>query len=247
MKKKSALPTIIITCVIVAAVLVAFGRSLFFATEPVILPAADADASQTGGGNGGGVGSGAVLVDVTPETVQAVIATLDRPDSYERELTVEYFWGEGNSSSSLVRVWVRDGCTRLQIPQKDGLTRNVLIGGDRCCIWYGGSSRWYEYSAAEYTADREQHIPTYEDILTLTPADIRVADYVNLNGVNCIYVEVERDGDTVCYWVDVDTGLLDCSETRVGDEAVFRVTGGKVTSPTEAERQFLLPDGSAFP
>ncbi|MFR6186108.1 MAG: hypothetical protein ACLUJG_11610 [Lawsonibacter sp.] len=35
-------------------------------------------------------------MDVTPETVQSIVATLIRPDSYYRELTVETLWSGGS-------------------------------------------------------------------------------------------------------------------------------------------------------
>ena len=32
------------------------------------------------------------VIGITPDTVQAAIATLERPDSYQRTVTVEQFW-----------------------------------------------------------------------------------------------------------------------------------------------------------
>jgi len=37
------------------------------------------------------------VVSVTPETVQAIIATLERPDSYTREYQVSLYWKGGSS------------------------------------------------------------------------------------------------------------------------------------------------------
>ena len=51
-------------------------------------------------------------VDVNPETVQAVISTLNRPDSYSRTLQVFQFWAGGGRTSE-IRVWVRSGDVRL--------------------------------------------------------------------------------------------------------------------------------------
>ncbi len=246
MKKKYSLPSVIIAVVIVAAILIAFGRSLFLRTEPVLLPSPEDGVTQTGSD---GAGNADVLrLDVTPANVQAVIATLARPDSYARTLNMEYFWGESGSGSASAQVWVQNGCMRLRMTQPDGMIRNVLVGGGRCCIWYDGGSGWYEYSAADYTADREQRLPTYEDVLALDPSVITAANYVNLNGTDCIYVETaEADGSVDCYWVDVTTGLLTCSETRVDGNVVYRVTGGRVTTPSEADDKFLLPNGASFP
>ncbi|MBR2667466.1 MAG: hypothetical protein IKD96_04820 [Oscillospiraceae bacterium] len=246
MKKKFPLPSVIVAVVIVAAVLVAFGHSLFLRTAPVLLPSPEDGAAQPGSISAGD--TDVLRVGVTPETVQAVIATLSRPESYARTLTMEYFWGESGSGSASAQVWVQNDCMRLRMTQPDGMIRNVLVGGGRCCIWYDGGSGWYEYSAADYTADREQRIPTYEDILALDPSAITAANYVNLNGTDCIYVETaETNGSVECYWVDVTTGLLTCSETRVDGAVVYRVTGGRISAPSEANDRFLLPNGAAFP
>ena len=53
-------------------------------------------------------------VEVTPETVQTVIASLSRPDSYYRELTVTLFW-EGGESAEQVEIWADGGYVRTTI------------------------------------------------------------------------------------------------------------------------------------
>ena len=53
-------------------------------------------------------------VEVTPETVQTVISSLSRPDSYYRELTVTLFW-EGGESAEQVEIWADGGYVRTTI------------------------------------------------------------------------------------------------------------------------------------
>ena len=91
-----------ITCLIVAAIFASFGRSLFFVQIPSItLADVDGAGSSSSGGSGGQEGDQYWQVAVTPETVQSVVATLSRPDSYYRELTVETLWSGGSYSSTV--------------------------------------------------------------------------------------------------------------------------------------------------
>ena len=78
----------------------------------------------------------------------------------------------------------------------------------------------YAAAAGGISADNEQTIPTYEDILDLPVEAIAAADYRTISGVNCIYVETEEDseGYVLRYWVSVETGLLTVSEQLLDGE-----------------------------
>ena len=69
----------------------------------VVLPdtstSAGDSAEQTSGG------SAIQVVEVTPETVQAAIATLHRPEAYSRSVTVEYLWNGGSSCLLYTSIW----------------------------------------------------------------------------------------------------------------------------------------------
>ena len=81
---------IAITCLIVVAMFASFGRSLFLVNIPsVSLAHLDEDTSNTDGSSTQGQDDQFWQVDVTPETVQSIVASLSRPESYYRELTVD--------------------------------------------------------------------------------------------------------------------------------------------------------------
>ena len=90
--KNRLIIAIAVIALIVAALFTSFGRSLFALNPPsVVLP-------DTGGGSGADSSTTPQspsdhyqAVEVTPGTVQSVIAALARSDSYYRELTVETF------------------------------------------------------------------------------------------------------------------------------------------------------------
>ena len=190
--------------------------------------------------------SGALtVVAVTPDTVQAAIASLDRPESYRRTITVEQIWS-GGSGAFEVDVTVRDGWTRTDRVMPGGQTRHTVTNGETTYIWYNSGEDVFTTAAGEISADVEQGIPTYEDILSLSKSAIVTADYCVLSGVNCIYVETEPDegGYALRYWVDVNTGLLVAAEKLQGENAVYRMASLEAEQSLPAESFFVLPDGT---
>jgi hypothetical protein len=95
-QKNRAVLVIAIAITVIVAVLLSFGVPALTGQVPeVSLP--DISQEAAGGGN-------ILPVEVTPDTVQNVIATLSRPESCYRELTVTLYWS-GGSSSSKVQIW----------------------------------------------------------------------------------------------------------------------------------------------
>ena len=184
-------------------------------------------------------------VEVTPETVQRVIERLARPESYRRTITVARYWSEG-SGESVVETGTAGAWTRLD-ETRDDLTRHVITcAGEekRSWVWYGDSRRVYA-GAAALSADEEQSIPTYEDVLLLDPTSIAAADYRALEEVNCIYVETAPDagGYVARYWISVDTGLLVSAERLQNGTLVYSMTGLSVNKTAPDAAAFTLPGG----
>ena len=171
-------------------------------------------------------------VEVTPETVQTVISSLSRPDSYYRELTVTLFW-EGGESAEQVEIWADGGYVRTTIAT-GGTVQYRLVGEGKLRLWYAGDQTWQETEAGDGTADLAQRIPTYEDVLDLDTQQITAANYEEKNGKDCIFIEVEGvQGVVDRYWIATDTGLLCAAETYEGDQKVYEMT----------ENQFQAPPG----
>ena len=101
MEQKNRLILVVaITVVIIAAMFTSFGRSLLTTNLPTVtLPTPE----QTQNNSTGTEASTSLLrVEVTPDTVQGVIASLSRSTSYYREVIVETLW-DSNSTSTQIR------------------------------------------------------------------------------------------------------------------------------------------------
>ena len=239
--------TVAIVLLILAALLISFGRILFHMDTPsVILPSVSV--SQPGDSSGTGESlSSNQTVSVTPRTVQSVIATLRRTDSYYRELSVEEFWHTGAASTG-VQIWVDGGWSHSFRDLPNGAGRHDLVGESEAYYWYNGSTRYETLPADELSADLAQRLPTYETVLELDPDTITAAGYELKNDLPCIYVEsVDENSDiTRSYWVSVDNGLLSCAELRRSGEVVYRMTSAAIQSPCPAGAAFKLPDGTVL-
>lgn len=185
------------------------------------------------------------VVEVTPETVQAAIATLHRPEAYSRTVTVEYLWTGGSSTIELSTA-VSAPWTRVDRTLPDGQVRHTVTNGETTYIWYNSESDVFSGPAGDISPDAEQAIPTYEDVLALPPEQIAQADYRMVSDVRCIYVETAEDdwGYTQRYWVSVDTGLLVVAERLQDGETVYRMASLAVDEAAPDAQNFVLPDGT---
>ena len=246
MNIRRLLPFLAAVLLLAAVVLLAFRFGWFdTATAPVILPETTALPTSSGGGEIGG----ATLAAVTPETVQAVVATLARPDSYSRRLLVSSYW-EGGSRSWMIQVWEKNGATRIRITSQEAgeADKNLLLKEGEVCIWYGDGPEIYRAEAAKtLSADILQMIPSYEDLLSLDQKRIEDAGYVNLYGTWRIMAAVrEKPTDSLMtYYVSTETGLLEAAERREGDKLVYRMTAEQADLAAPDDEMFLLPGEEA--
>ena len=238
---------IAITCLIVAAIFASFGRSLFFVQIPSITLADVNEGGDASGSSGVQDGDQYWQVAVTPETVQSIVATLSRPDSYYRELTVETLWS-GGSYASPVQYWEDGGWAHTRQVLASGAVRHDLTGPETAYYWYEGSTAWGTFPADERSSDLAQHIPTYETVLELDPESITGAGYELRGSLPCVYVEVqEESGALERYWVSTDSGLLISAERELNGALVYRMTAySQIQAPCPATASFALPDGQVL-
>ncbi len=245
-KRKLNWITWAVLAVAIAAAALMLGGTLN-RTAHITLPPSDPPRDPAAGDGGGK--SGVTVVEISPETVQAAIGSLSRPENYGRNVTVEYFWPNGGGTLEIYTI-VRGPWTRVDRGLPDGTTRISITNGEETHIWYGYDSHAEVVSvpAGEFSADTEQSIPTYEDILALPVEDIALADYRPLDTLTCIYVETASDsaGYATRYWVSVENGLLVQAERILGEDAVYRMTSLYVDETEYDASRFTLPDGTVL-
>lgn len=239
--------TVSVIALIFIAILGSFGRSLFFLNTPeVVLPESGNPSSSGASSQPLQDSSQYQPVSVTPETVQSVIATLSRTDSYSREISLETFWVDG-SSATTVRMWTDGGWTHSVQTLPSGVVRHDLIGDGTVYYWYEGSQLWESVPADDRSADLAQRLPTYETVLALAEDSISSAGYQLREDIPCVYVETWQEDLNLSerYWVSTDTGLLVSAETWQGEQLLYRMTAlAPITTPCPPSASFSLPDGT---
>lgn len=233
---------------IVGAMFTSFGRSLFTLNTPSVVLPNGKDGASDGSASGSQSGFDSYqTVEVTPQTVQSVIATLERSGSYYREISLETFWEDG-SSLSTVQVWTDGGWSHIQQTMPSGVVRHDLVGGDTLYYWYGGAQKYETAQADRLSSDLAQRLPTYETVLDLDPASIVSAGYELKNDIPCVLVETVQEKLELAerYWVSVDSGLLVAAEMDQNGQLVYRMTAYSDTFPCPASASFALPDGTVL-
>ncbi len=211
-------------------------------TAPVRLP--ETTATLPAGEDSPGAGS-LVSVSVTPETVQAVVATLARPDSYSRQLRVESRW-QGGSRAWLVDTWQKGTSSRIRLRPEDGEgpEKNILSRDGELFIWYEDPAEAFRRKTDELSSDDAlQMIPTYEDVLVLEPERIIAAGYVLHGGVWRIMAAAreEPSGYVTVYYISIETGLLEAAERRDGETVVYSMTAQPSDLAAPEDAVFALP------
>ena len=87
--------------VLVVMVLILMFSNSLRRSSHITLPEEGSSPGQTEDDTNASGGDALTVIAVTPETVQSVIRdTLSRPERYTRAVTIEDFWGEGESGTT---------------------------------------------------------------------------------------------------------------------------------------------------
>lgn len=234
---------VLVATVMALALFSAFSINLFHKTPAVILPTLTPIPTDAGGGE-----RDYTRVEITLDTVQQVVATLERPESYARTITVETLGADGSFGSAEANVTVDNGWTMTNLDLPDGRTQHSVIGEGKRYVWYGSERVWQEYEAGERSADLSQRLPTYEDVLEADRESIVYAEYALSGSLPCVYIAVAEEelGYVESYWVSVDTGLLVHAESSKDGQVFYRMSGYTVETPATPGLTFSLPDGTAL-
>lgn len=239
-KERNVLVALIVA-VIVVAVFASFGLPLFYGDTATITLPTPAPTDQSVSDEEQALG---VRVEVTPETVQGVIAAMSRLGSYSRTVTTTLAETAFTAQVQTDGVWTQSVLTAPNTPAV-----HTLVGPERVWRWYEGDREAASWPAEEGSRDLEgQRIPTYEDVLALDKETITAAGYQEKNGASCVYVEVAVPelAQVERYWVSADSGLLWCAETESGGKIVWSMTASLPETPLPGGTEFALPDGTAL-
>lgn len=184
-------------------------------------------------------------VTVNADNVQAVIATLSRPQAYGYTAEKTYYYPSGSALSlSLVRVSGDRG--RVDVFDTTGTVYKQLVcTSAKVYIWGKGELSYYTADRAAFSLEDEAGVPTYESILAISADDIIDAGVREHNGRLCVYLtsSYELGRYTREWYVDIDSGLMYSCDTREGGELVCSVICRDMTIGEQDGGLFVLPNG----
>ena len=249
--RKRTIFVVVIALVLVISLLYSFGLNFFSKTPQLELADPNAMENMEPGATSSGEGAG-LIVEIAPTTVQSIVASLSRYESYSRTLSVTYSWGNNESETITAQVWEDSGWKRTEVTLTSGVIENSIWSEENLWIWYDdgtaeAATQIYEGSVSTLSSDLLQRLPTYEDVLALETSHITAADYVEYDGQPSIYIEVEQQelGYLYRYWISETSGLLMAAETEKSGVLVYQMTSNEVLSPFAGNAEtFTLPDGT---
>ena len=131
----------------------------FRRTTRVVLPQESQQDEQIPGFPGDSTDA-LTVVSVAPDTVQAAIETLARPEQYRQTVSVQQFWS-GESGTVETTAAVLTPWSRLDRQLADGRQRHVLTDGETTYIWYNSEKSVLRVSTGSITADIHPHLRGY--------------------------------------------------------------------------------------
>ncbi len=247
-KRKMGTVTIVVTgAILILVFLLILFTTLGHKQPQITLPKEPGSADVTMPGESGGGENPVTRVEVTPDTVQNVIATLKRPDRYWRTITITTYWS-GGSGVTTVNSYVYGDVIRMDAVLPGGQVRHTVRANGNAYLWYNSERSVSVLRAGAFSEDDEQWIPTYEDLLGEESSRIAEADYETYLDMDCIYAATAEDayGYSIRYWVSVDSGLLIAAEQLQNGQIVYRMEASALTLGAPAETLFQLPDGTVL-
>lgn len=147
-------------------------------------------------------------VEITPDNVQQVIASLSRPDSYSCLVSNTLYW-DGGSSTLQCKQYVRQTASRVEQLRSSGEVDFVVLQyNGSIYAWDAGSSTYYSGQAGSFTPAQAAMLPTYETVCALPAEQIQQADLLDVSGQPMVRVVAWQDGRTAEYMISTVTGLL---------------------------------------
>jgi len=182
-------------------------------------------------------------VDVTPENVADVVATLTRPGAYTLTAVVERSAGEHTEQTRVTHA-VADGMSAT-VSVRDEESTQTLRADGKVYIWSADSAVTV-LDEGNFGEDAAAGLPGYEIVHTLE--QIEDAGYIVFEGFDCIYFSCREDSLQLesTYYVDISTGLLIASENICQGQSIYRMRTESIAVETPEASLFTLPDGTSL-
>lgn len=207
-------------------------------------------------------GQGSAVIDPSPEigqsnrsqiqsvkidrtNIQAVLQTLQQPETYHLQSETTYFYRDSYTTLKS-QVWKgKPGMRISQLNAQDAQSEEILLTDKWVYLWNAeGAVAQFEKQSRD--ADLYRRTPTYEDLLKLSSEELLEGCVTELEGQLCLYAK-SRDsltGEEEQWYILAENGLLLYADGTLDGQMTYQTRMTQLQLEFEGENLFLLPDGS---
>jgi len=186
------------------------------------------------------------VLTVSADNIREIVAELNRPEVYSRDVMVESFWEDGSAVYNF-NVSVRGGVTALRT-MAGGTMKNIIITDEVTYIWSVGDSEPVKVNnLSEAADDVNQMLITYENIARLERAQILSAELITGESGSAIFVRYMSSpfGYVTEVLVSIELGIVLSAEQYDGETLIYRMTPGVCSLEVSGDTVFMLPNGQS--
>ena len=184
-------------------------------------------------------------ITVTVDNVQAVVASLSRPNGYSYTAEKTYYY-QNDIARSVCMLRVNGDMGRVDLFDRDGKVQKQLIyTRSDMYMWGRGDSAYYTAVRDGFTLENEAGLPTYESVLGLDSDAIVEAGLKEHNGRLCVYLvsSYQQGRYTREWYIEIDSGLLYSCDAKDNGRLIWSVTSVDMTIGQQDSTLFVLPNG----
>jgi len=179
---------------------------------------------------------------VDAENVQALLAVVERPESYSHMIDCVTYW-EGGEVTATHHFARRGALTRLETFQGAQPVQNHLFSPNMTYVWT--SAVIHELMPEGLDAEALLGIPSWEEIISFSADSVLEAELFYRLGERVLRIRTQEPVYLGEYHISLETGLLISASYTGADGALayeMKQKGPPITGDPGDER-FTLPDG----
>lgn len=184
-----------------------------------------------------------VLIDRT--NIQAVIKSLQRPETYQLQSETTYFYRDTYTVVQS-QLWKTGPVVRIS-QSENGEHQNVqILMTDKWLYLWDEEEKVVRFEKQSRDADLYRRTPTYEDLLKLPADQILEGSVVELEEQLCLYAKTKDGltGEIEQWYILAENGLLLYADGTLEGQMTYQNSMAELKLEVEGQDLFLLPDGT---
>lgn len=247
MKKRSTAALIAAMAVVAAGIFISFFLSFSNQNDAYVitLPGQGSAVIDTSHDIGETNRNKVQTISVDVHNFQAIVASLERPQQYQCQLTTTYFYSDRQTAFHS-KLWKAGEMVRIsQLNTGDMPGQQALLTSKWVYLW-DDAGQYSRFARQENDMDLYSRAPSYEDLITLPKEQLLVGELREQDGQLCLYAESldAVTGEQEVWYVLVENGLLLYASGTLDGSTTYISQMTELQLELDEEATFILPDGT---